>query len=167
MFLVLSRWQGHSSEFTLWSLKLIHTGKDRRKRTEKQITKRKKLDLQPVGKRIPGRDIILCKGMKLWRAWHNLRPRVHWWCDSIDHRVGKRVRLQGRAVDKELRAVLLVRILFHHRNLARELKWDGLVGTEWVWAEKDLAPEKWTQDQRHLIAKMKCPHVVRNTSLII
>lgn len=49
MFLVLCRWQGHSSEFTLWSLKLIHTGKDRRKHTEKQITKRKKVGSSTSG----------------------------------------------------------------------------------------------------------------------
>lgn len=49
------------------------------------------------------------------------------WYDSIDPGVGRLVRLERQAENRMPRAVLLVRILFHHRNPTKEVKWGAFM----------------------------------------
>lgn len=121
-------------------------GKTDKKYTKKKIHREKKSGCSNMDKRIPGRDIRLCKGMKVWKAWHDLRPGVQRWYDSIDHGVGRWVRLERQAENRALRAVWLVKILLHHRNLTRKVKWWCACVAKLEYGQNRVWPQRnWTQ----------------------
>ena len=132
-----SEWQGHSSEFIVWSFE-VYPHWERQEKTYKETnSQEKKVKVQPVDRRILVRDIGLCKGVEAGRAWLNLRP-VHRWRDSTEHggEIGEAGETESRGCPARQGS-----FLSQKPNQRDEME-EGLCGKVWVLAENDLALEK-------------------------
>lgn len=124
MFPALATWQGHNSEFILWFFEVYLHWERQTKSTQRKKINRKKVDVQTWTREFQEETSDYAKG---WGCGEHVMIWDQDWYDSIDHGVGRWVRLERQAENRVPRAVLLVRILFHHRNPAREVKWGALV----------------------------------------